>query len=1073
MRILEISLENLNSLKGKWHINLAVPDGIFAITGPTGAGKTTIFDAICLALYRQTPRLDKMSKDSNEIMSWKTGLCSAEVVFETLDKQYRCVWSQRREREKPNGKLQSPRHELSDALTGELISDKLMEVSQKIEAITGMDFKRFTRSMLLAQGSFASFLQASPSERSPVLEQITGTEIYSQISQRVYERATKERKRHEALQAELSGIALLDPAQHQAIEERLTSSQQRNQELALVIEQQRQALHWLGEVHRLGQALKILEAQYQALEAEKQQFKPAQERLQWANRALELAADYRILTELYRDQAQDQQCHETKQPEFIKQYDALQQAQARQQQAQAHWQQQCATQQQQLPILEQVRQLDSELAAQQQRLIAQQAEVQRQQEILHNLQEIQRQTEQEYAKARRDYQQSEEFLCDHVLDASLVSELSGIEQQFKQWREQEQRLQTSATALNQAEKQCIQAQQVYETVYQQYQAQQVALEAQQRRYQALEAEQTRLMQAQSFAMARQQLQPGEPCPLCGSTTHPFKQSGALLALEDIKEDIKQLPTDLSALLAQLKQQEMQLLALKEKLAQQHIQVEQQTQALQEKYAEKMIAAQLYQKCQEDHAHLQKQVQNCQQVALASVQQYGFTTLTLMDLPSVEKNLQDRFSRWQAHREKQQQLQQRLNRYESASCHQAQQREQVNQQLTLAQKILEAIQQEQRERRQQRQALLPDDQSPVAVSRQLAQAVEAARQNYEQAQQQTHQCEQYQRDLQKELNLLADHIQRRGQRLAEQQQQWAQRLTQAGFKDEAHYKQACLPEEERQALSAQAEKLGQRLSASETTLRHQLKYYETILEKRLTTATYEQLSIQLNLLKFEQEEQQRVIADCQQQLVRQQHLKQQYQHKLTVQKDQQAEYQRWETLNQLIGSADGKKYRNFAQGLTFDRLIHHANQQLLKMTDRYQLVQRGALELDVQDSYQAGEQRSTRNLSGGESFMVSLALALGLSSMASHKVPVDSLFLDEGFGTLDAEALELALEMLAGLRQDGKVIGVISHVSALQERIPLQIQVIPQNSGNSIIRGPGVTQLLSAPKSAPKSAAKSC
>ncbi|MFA5699710.1 MAG: SbcC/MukB-like Walker B domain-containing protein, partial [Desulfuromonas sp.] len=157
---------------------------------------------------------------------------------------------------------------------------------------------------------------------------------------------------------------------------------------------------------------------------------------------------------------------------------------------------------------------------------------------------------------------------------------------------------------------------------------------------------------------------------------------------------------------------------------------------------------------------------------------------------------------------------------------------------------------------------------------------------------------------------------------------------------------------------------------------------------------------------------------------------------------------------------GKKYRNFAQGLTFELMVSHANRQLEKMTDRYLLIrdEQQPLELNVIDNYQAGEIRSTRNLSGGESFTVSLTLALGLSKMASRKVRVDSLFLDEGFGTLDEESLDTALETLAGLQQDGKLIGVISHVSALKERISAQIQVTPQTGGRSQISGPGCSKI---------------
>jgi exonuclease SbcC len=129
-----------------------------------------------------------------------------------------------------------------------------------------------------------------------------------------------------------------------------------------------------------------------------------------------------------------------------------------------------------------------------------------------------------------------------------------------------------------------------------------------------------------------------------------------------------------------------------------------------------------------------------------------------------------------------------------------------------------------------------------------------------------------------------------------------------------------------------------------------------------------------------------------------------------------------------------------------------------MTDRYLLLRDATqpLELNVIDNYQAGEIRSTKNLSGGESFIVSLSLALGLSHMASKNVRVDSLFLAEGFGTLDEEALETALETLSSLHQDGKMIGVISHVSALKKRISTQIQVTPNAGGRSQITGPGCT-----------------
>ena len=179
MKILELRFKNLNSLYGEWHIDFTRPeyliDGIFAITGSTGAGKSTILDAICLALYGETPRLGKITAKNNEIISRRTAECYAEVTFISSSGTYRCHWSQSRSRKKIDGALQDAKHEISNVLNGKVLATKKMDVKLAIEDKTGMNFERFTRSILLAQGSFAAFLQASSDERSPILEQITGT----------------------------------------------------------------------------------------------------------------------------------------------------------------------------------------------------------------------------------------------------------------------------------------------------------------------------------------------------------------------------------------------------------------------------------------------------------------------------------------------------------------------------------------------------------------------------------------------------------------------------------------------------------------------------------------------------------------------------------------------------------------------------------------------------------------------------------------------------------------------------------------------------------------------------------
>ncbi|MCA9059998.1 MAG: AAA family ATPase, partial [Planctomycetaceae bacterium] len=192
MKLLELRLRNLNSLAGDWRINFQDPqyinNGLFTITGPTGAGKTTLLDAICLALYGRTPRLSIVSGSDNEIMSRSSGECFAEVSVQTRSGTYRATWSQRRARGAADGKLQQPRHELADHITGEILSSKLKETQEAVRRVIGLDYGQFTRSILLAQGEFAQFLQATEKEKSEILERITGTEIYSHIGQSVYER---------------------------------------------------------------------------------------------------------------------------------------------------------------------------------------------------------------------------------------------------------------------------------------------------------------------------------------------------------------------------------------------------------------------------------------------------------------------------------------------------------------------------------------------------------------------------------------------------------------------------------------------------------------------------------------------------------------------------------------------------------------------------------------------------------------------------------------------------------------------------------------------------------------------
>ena len=320
-----------------------------------------------------------------------------------------------------------------------------------------------------------------------------------------------------------------------------------------------------------------------------------------------------------------------------------------------------------------------------------------------------------------------------------------------------------------------------------------------------------------------------------------------------------------------------------------------------------------------------------------------------------------------------------------------------------------------------------------------------------------------RDLELNINKLSGSTSSRKLELESVEADFLSALILAGFENELVFREHCLPKTERENISRKAKELDDLHLALET---RKADINKKLIEER-SGITFENVFPEINQLESTYKELSEQLKEIVEFIAVQRHkleedtrIQEEKEDKFKALEKQRIECMRWEALHGLIGSADGKKYRNFAQGLTFEMLVSHANRQLAKMTDRYLLLrdQTNPLELNVVDTWQAGEIRSTSNLSGGESFIVSLALALGLSRMAGRKVRVDSLFLDEGFGTLDDEALETALDTLAGLHQEGKLIGVISHVPALKERIGTQISVVPISGGRSVLEGPGCIKL---------------
>ncbi|RLB88043.1 MAG: hypothetical protein DRH26_14380, partial [Deltaproteobacteria bacterium] len=303
MKILSLRFKNINSLKGEWKIDFTAPEfadqGLFAITGPTGAGKTSILDAICLALYHQTPRLS-VSSGSNELMTRHTGNCLAEVEFSVQKKTYRAFWSQRRAYNRPDGKLGNPQVELAHG-SGAIIASQTRDKLNQIKKITGLDFGRFTKSILLAQGGFAAFLNASANDRAALLEELTGTEIYGEISRQVYLRMIQEKTPLDILYAKADVVELLNADTREALVQELKTLEAREKEVL----KQGQALgekqHWLAQKVTLEQeaidAVKKLETA--VAETEKHQGKL--DRLAASLPALEIKPVFDAIEQAVRD----------------------------------------------------------------------------------------------------------------------------------------------------------------------------------------------------------------------------------------------------------------------------------------------------------------------------------------------------------------------------------------------------------------------------------------------------------------------------------------------------------------------------------------------------------------------------------------------------------------------------------------------------------------------------------------------------------------------------------------------------------------------------------------------------
>ena len=1287
MRLIELRLKNLNSLKGEWHIDFAdtafTNEGIFAITGQTGAGKTTILDAICLALYGETPRINSISKSSNEVMTRQTAECFAEVVIDLNGEQYRCRWGQRRAYNKADGNLQDATHEIAkinvddSSKEDELLESTLKHTKNKIIELTRMDFQQFTRSILLAQGSFSAFLKAKADERADILEKITGTDIYATISTQVHDKKRTEEEILNKLQYGLDGLMLLNTDEESQLKSDLQSYQSAQSEQQQTIQDLAEKIKWLDSVTESKERLNTYQNDLAQAQQAKQDFIPNAKRLTAANKALEIDSQFSQLVHsrdnLKRLQEEQQQISSI----LPQKQDDLEQATIHLETAKTHAQATHETLQTALPNIAQARRLDIDIT--QNKHVLKDIE-QRQQTLMGSTQHLSKEIDnhkQQAAQNKIQLTRVEGYLNDaHELN-TIDSDIAN----FKSHCGRLKALLQENTALS--DDKTSQQQQIHQyranldVLNQQKKTKDTTMLSIQDKLAALQQEQAALTQVQSLADMRDEqeqiddinrqldqvsvktnqldelsvqvekivatlpvmsndltklagliadnesaisaakekrqdkqaqlhllqkvakledyiadLKDGHPCPLCGSLEHPYSADHPHLIQEteatQTQRQIAELDTTISNLedtlskhrinqatvRQQFAQAEEQQTLLNHQIQKLKIDIDQLVSSVLNKGYSRFITETLKSLAQiETHVdalslldsskiELGKRRESLKNTltqyetlseslstmrndieALDKEQRELTSTINEIEsnskkiawaIENLDKKYHDNFSELTvlkidilallnkysagkhqsdaktAIRSSLQSLQPLITSIENQTvlsnvdaqahintlrrCHSAllEIKQQFNDyredqqtfktslgqletkietkqsQLDKEENELVKISQLAAERTEAIEKLQTDrkyvfaNKDPETEEKRLRDALDQAKTTQTSTQRQLDNAEHILSQLLDQQRQLTEQVTTVKITLSSQEDSFKSILTASDFADEIDFTNARLPIDERNAFRQQQQHIDYALKQAQSLLDATQK---TLADKKanpLTVDDRETLVQQQSQAQDEFNKRIESIGAISQRLKDNEDKKTTQQAQLDAINAQKGELQVWQQLHKLIGSSDGKKFRTFAQGLTFDLMVTHANTQLQKMSDRYLLARddNSPLELNVIDNYQGGEIRSTKNLSGGEGFIISLALALGLSQMASQNIRVDSLFLDEGFGTLDEESLDIALDTLTNLQQEGKLIGVISHVQALKDRILTQIKVEKLSGGFSRISGQGCHKIVS-------------
>ena len=951
MKILAIRLKNLTSIEGTVEVDFTAEPlcsaGIFAISGPTGAGKSTLLDALCLALYDKAPRFAASvesvnladvgdnrinQSDVRNLLRRGTSDGYAEVDFLGVDgHRYRSCWSVRRTRNKVSGSLQPQMMEVKELDTGKEFQGTKKELLAQLVELIGLTYEQFTRTVLLAQNDFATFLKSKGAAKAELLEKLTGTGVYSFISQEVFARNKAAQEEVALIHNKMSVIELIPEEEQLALQK----------EKELLAEKRSEGIKLLAEQNAQLNVVRSLKTQEELRTKKQKEEQGEQARLKTA---LDILASQE--EGLVRFKAQ----WEAIQPDLKR---------ARQLDVQIQSQQEGYIQSQQLlqAARKQVREQDKRKQMVEEQLHLSYQTLRRLLNVAGTedsllLEQVEETLRQEEGNLSAGIETNEKRL--ERLNAFGYPSLADEQVKLQKELARQQNIRQLTEALKKAMSEIEHLEKEAADCSKELSEREVALKTVQRLY-----ENARMAVGKDVKALRRQLEEGEACPVCGSTSHPYHREQ-----EVVDTLFRNMEQEYNAATAVYQQVNNRSIALQRDLAHQKMiagQVREQLSAFQKESADTGNEEQIQQRLEE-----------------------------LAKLILEYRNL---YAEWQRGDEEIKKLRSHYEalRENVSRCRLAMQKvSAANEQSVLLQnaaiaeqKRFEVIEKALDTLRRERSGLLKGksaDEAEAAVARregELNLALEKARKEVETVQNGLS-------GLQGELKQIASSIEEL----------------------QVRQKQIEFPEQLPEAIKKQQEEnLNTERSLSIIEAR--------LLQQAKNKAVVEQIAKELS--------EKQSVAD------------------------------RWAKLNKLIGSADGAKFKVIAQSYTLNLLLLHANKHLSYLSKRYKLQQvPGTLALQVVDCDMCDEIRTVYSLSGGESFLISLALALGLSSLSSNNLNVESLFIDEGFGSLDAESLRTAMEALEQLQMQGRKIGVISHVQEMSERISVQVQVHKKVNGKSVL-----------------------